>query len=80
MIQFSLQEKQRLIPLIQQYFEEELDQEIGHLAAEFLVDFFLKEIGPFIYNRTLQDVQAMLTQQLAEIDDRLYEMTQPLPR
>lgn len=80
MIQCSPQEKQRLIPLIQQYFEEELDQEIGHLAAEFLVDFFLKEIGPFIYNRALQDVQAMLTQQLAEMDDRLYEMTQPLPR
>ncbi len=80
MVQFSPQEKQRLIPHIQQYFEEELAQEIGNLAAEFLIDVFLKEIGPFIYNRALQDVQTMLTQQLAEIDDRLYEMTKPLPR
>ncbi len=80
MLQLPDQERQRLIPIIQHYVATELDCDIGHLAAGFLLDFFLKETGHSLYNRAIEDARTMLTQQLADIDDRLYELTQPPPR
>jgi len=80
MLQLPNQERQRLIPRIQRYVAEELDRDIGHLATGFLLDFFLQEIGPSLYNRAIEDARALLTQQLADIDDRLYELTRPTPR
>jgi uncharacterized protein (DUF2164 family) len=80
MLQLPNQERQRLIPRIQHYVAEELDREIGHLAAGFLLDYFLQEIGPSLYNQAIEDARALLTQQLADIDDRLYELTRALPR
>lgn len=80
MLQLPDQERQRLIPLIQHYVAEELGQDIGHLASGFLLDFFLKEAAHTIYNRAIEDARTLLTRQLADIDDRLYELTQPPPR
>lgn len=77
MLQLPDRERQRLIPRIQHYVAEELDCDISQLAAGFLLDFFLKETGPLLYNRAIEDARTLLTQQLADIDDRLYELTQP---
>ncbi|ETX02655.1 MAG: hypothetical protein ETSY1_02790, partial [Candidatus Entotheonella factor] len=42
MLQLPDRDRQHLIPRIQHYVAEELDCEIGQLAAGFLLDFFLK--------------------------------------
>ncbi len=59
-IRFSKEEKEVITRKIQLYFKEELDQTIGNFDAEFLLDFFAEEIGPFFYNRGLYDAQAIL--------------------
>lgn len=62
-----------LVPSIQRYFKEKLDSEIGNLDAEFLLGFFLKEIGPVIYNKAIRDAQAVLAERVAEIDGTCWE-------
>lgn len=62
-----------LVPSIQRYFKEKLDSEIGNLNAEFLLGFFLKEIGPAIYNRAIRDAQAVIGERVAEIDGACWE-------
>jgi len=44
-IELSKEEKAELIARIQHYFNSELDQPIGLLKAEFVLEFFSKEVG-----------------------------------
>jgi len=46
-IKFSANDKERIVTKIKAYFSAELDQDIGGFEAEFLMDFFAKEIGPY---------------------------------
>lgn len=45
-ITFPKEEKAAIVVRLQKYFADELDQTIGTLPAEFLLDFFTTEIGP----------------------------------
>ena len=38
----------------------DMDEEIGYLGADLLLDFILIEIGPVIYNKAVTDVQNCL--------------------
>lgn len=55
------------------YLRDELDVEVGDLAAGGLLDFVLEEIGPSVYNRAVRDVQERLHAQIAEIDVEVHE-------
>ena len=58
---------------IQQYFERNLPEPIGDLAAGLLLNFFLEEIGPAIYNKAIADAQARLAMRVADLTGELYE-------
>ncbi len=78
-INFSKEEKEQMIPLIQKYLKEELDCEAGSFDAEFLLDFFTQEMGGFIYNRALIDVHALLNSRLESMSESIYELEKPVP-
>ena len=61
------------IQLIQAYFDEKRDETLGNLEATFLLDFFLEQIGPLIYNRAVGDAQALMQDKLIDIDGELFE-------
>lgn len=76
-IEFDSVEKSIIIDKIQRYFEREMNQEIGQFDAEFLLDFFAKDVGGYFYNKGLKDAQAVLQAKLADIDDALYDIEMP---
>ncbi|MEH6575492.1 MAG: DUF2164 domain-containing protein [Amphritea sp.] len=76
-IKFSKEEKARIVEKIQRYFNDELDQEIGQFDADFLLDFFSKEVGSYFYNRGLFDAQAMLEKKLEDVAEGIYELEKP---
>ena len=76
-IEFSASEKKILTDKIQQYFRDELDQDLGRFGSEFLLEFFSKEIGPYYYNRGLYDARAVLMGKMDEITDAVYEIEKP---
>ena len=45
---------------------------IGNLPAGLLLNFFLEEVGPAIYNQAIHDAQARLQQQVSDLDGELY--------
>ncbi|HEY2469857.1 MAG TPA: DUF2164 domain-containing protein [Terracidiphilus sp.] len=59
------------ISSLQRYFEENLDP-IGDLPAGLLLNFFLEEIGPVIYNQAISDAQARLSQRVVDLSGELY--------
>lgn len=78
-IQFTKDEKSAIVKQIQSYFVEELDQDIGQFPAMFLLDFFTETIGPYYYNRALQDAQDVLEERMESFRDALYAIEKPSP-
>jgi len=76
-IEFSSAEKEILVGKIKRYFGSELNQEIEQFDAEFLLDFFAIEVGPYFYNRGLDDARLLLEQKLESISDAFYEIEKP---
>ena len=79
MIEFSRKETNALVAKLQHYFRDQLEQEIDDFDAEFLLDFFTKEIGSVYYNKALADVRSLLANYLDELNDRIYELEVALP-
>ena len=76
-IEFNEHEKASIVAKIKLYFSEELDQDIAQFDAEFLLDFFSKEVGGFYYNRGLLDAQAVLHEKAEHIAEAIYELEKP---
>lgn len=57
---------------VQVYFRNEHDESIGELKAELIVEFFVKELGPQIYNQALNDAHAFIQDKLIDLEGTLY--------
>ena len=66
------EEKVAAIARIRAYFSDELDQEIGVLPAEFLLEFFADQIGPAFYNQGLRDAHAAFLKQMDDFGEAIY--------
>lgn len=64
----SKERRESLIKEIITYFKIEKDQEIGVLAAEDLLDFFLEALHKDIYNKAIEDAKTTIKQSLENID------------
>ena len=73
-IEFSKEQKTRLVDQIQKYFGRELDQDIGEFDAEFLLDFFSEKVGTYYYNEGLNDAKLLLDEKLETITESFYEL------
>ena len=58
---------------IQRFFEERMDNRIGNLEARSLLDFFIKELAPSIYNQAIADAQAHLQAKVLDLDVDCHE-------
>ncbi|MCB1672771.1 MAG: DUF2164 domain-containing protein [Gammaproteobacteria bacterium] len=73
-IELTKEEKLLLVTKIREYFELELNQELGQFDAEFLLDFMARELGPFFYNRGLYDAQAIMQSRIDAVMESIYEL------
>ena len=71
-IEFTSKQRETIVQKLQSYFEQELDQELEQFDAEFLLDFFSKDIGAHFYNRGLHDARAIFESRVESIDDEIY--------
>lgn len=72
-VEIPKQARADAVASIERYFQEQLDQRIGNIAASALLGFFLEEVGPLVYNQAVADVQDRLAQRVAEIDVEIHE-------
>ena len=76
-LEFNSEEKKILVHKIQNYFQNELSEEIGQFDAEFLLDFFSKEIGSYHYNQGLKDARTLIEENTQNLSQTFYEMEKP---
>ena len=67
------QETDGIIQSLRRYFREGLEQEISEMQARFLLDYFLKEIAPFAYNKGVKDAEAFLLSKLEDLPANCFE-------
>jgi len=72
-IELSKEARAEAVASLQRYFEENLPEPIGELPAGLLLNYFLEEIGPAIYNRAIADAQTRMAQRAADLSGELYE-------
>lgn len=60
--------------IVRTYFRDELDQELGQLPAEMLIEHFGNHIGKMFYNRGLRDAEALVRAKVEDVADALYGM------
>ena len=71
-IELSKQVRADAITSIQRYFQENMSEPIGNMAAGLLLNYFLEEIGPAIYNQAIADAQTGITRRLSDLEGELY--------
>lgn len=57
---------------LQAWLKDELDQEVGGLQAEMLLDELAAELGPLFYNRGVADARAVVAARAEDLDEALY--------
>jgi len=72
-IELEKDPRAQAIQSIQDYFDEKRDESLGNLEAGFLLDFFLEQIAPLVYNRAVRDAQSLMQDKLIDIDGELFE-------
>ena len=65
--------RKQAVASIRRYFAEKLDEEIGELKAGLLLDYFLEEVGPAVYNRAIADAQAYFQEKTSDLDGSCYQ-------
>jgi uncharacterized protein (DUF2164 family) len=73
-IKLQEETKKQVITSIKRYFSENLDDDIGNLKADLLLDYFLREIGPTIYNQAILDAQAYFQEKTSDLDAACLEV------
>lgn len=60
------------ITSLQQYFDENMPAPLGDLPAAQLLDFFLEEVAPVVYNKAIADAQARMAVRVEDMGGELH--------
>jgi uncharacterized protein (DUF2164 family) len=65
--------EQRCMASIRRWFAEELGEEVGELKARLALDFFLREIGPSVWNQAVAQAQASLAGKVSDLEGECFQ-------
>jgi uncharacterized protein (DUF2164 family) len=72
-IQLSAERQAALRRAIKEYVAAEFDEPLSDFRADGLLAFFVRELGPPVYNQGVRDACRYLQDKLGDIDGEVYE-------
>jgi uncharacterized protein (DUF2164 family) len=72
-IRLSPERRASLLRAVKAHFSAEFDERLSDFRAEGLVDFFVRELGPPVYNQGVRDASSFIQEKLADIEGEVYE-------
>ncbi len=72
-VTLSPDDRKAAIASITRFCAEQLELDASDLQAMVLLDFFLKELGPSVYNAAIADAQVYLRDRVADLEGACYE-------
>ncbi|HKJ24552.1 MAG TPA: DUF2164 domain-containing protein [Myxococcota bacterium] len=76
-IRLSEERRADLVNRIQRHLREQFEDEVGELKAGLLLDFFVKELGPPVYNQAIKDAHDFVAEKLVDLEGEFYEPEEP---
>lgn len=72
-LKLSAERRALLVKALARHFKAEFDEPLSDFRAQGLIDFFLAELGPPVYNQGVRDAAAFIQGKLNDIDGEIYE-------
>lgn len=72
-IRLSDERRQELIEELSAFHLELTDEELSEFRAERLLEWFVKSLGPPVYNQAIQDARSYMQDRLDDLDAEFYE-------
>lgn len=72
-IKLEPQTEEYLLGSIRRFFSEELEEDIGDLKARSVLDYFIREIAPNVYNQAIADAQQSMERAVFDLSGVRYE-------
>jgi uncharacterized protein (DUF2164 family) len=72
-IRLSGDRRAMLVAAIKDHFQVEFDESLSDFRAEALLDFFVRELGPPVYNQGVRDAASYLQEKLSDLEGEIYE-------
>ncbi|BBH19352.1 hypothetical protein Back11_06970 [Paenibacillus baekrokdamisoli] len=77
-IKLPREQKEQIMEKLVAYFEEERSEKLGNIGAEQIIDFMLREIAPFVYNKAVDDARQIVNQKSVSLEEELYALERRL--
>jgi uncharacterized protein (DUF2164 family) len=72
-VRLSADRRAALLESLIAHYATEFDETLSPFRAESLLDFFVKELGPAVYNQGVRDAAAFMQAKLGDIEGEVYE-------
>jgi uncharacterized protein (DUF2164 family) len=72
-IQLSDDRRASLLRSVKEHFASNFDEPLSDFRAEALLDFFVRELGPPVYNQGVRDASSYIQSKLVDIEGDVYE-------
>ena len=73
-IRLSDERRAALLRALKDYTTAEFDEPLSDFRAEGLLDFFIRELGPPVYNQGVRDAAGYVQAKLADIEGEVFEV------
>jgi uncharacterized protein (DUF2164 family) len=72
-IRLSPERRATLLAAVKEYVSTEFDEPLSDFRAQGLLDFFVRALGPPIYNQGVRDASGYMQEKLADIEGEVSE-------
>lgn len=73
-IKLTEEQRKALKEEIHAYYLDEREEDIGILLQEGLLDLFLEQLAPMIYNKALDDAKYWYSRRMEDVEGDFYEL------
>lgn len=79
-IKLSDERREDLLRSIVEFYADNFDEDLSEFRAQAVLDFFVKELGPPVYNQAIRDAHAYMQDKLSDLEGDIYEPEEPYGR
>jgi uncharacterized protein (DUF2164 family) len=76
-IRLSDERRANLLRVLRQHLENDFDEPLSDFRAQGLIDLFVRELGPPVYNQGVRDACAAMQEKLGDLEGEVFEAERP---
>ncbi len=74
MVNMTDEQRKHMLNTIHDFFDEEFGDDVGMLKQQKIMDLFMEQLAPVIYNKALDDAMYWYKRQMDNVEADFYEL------